>query len=146
MSGIEKLLLRDSRVEELLTVREMEHGEASDFIIPYALQTHREEFRKLTILYKSICQGKELVGFLILTLDPDGSSVELRRIVVSRPGHGIGKRALPFTHKSRILAFYGTNYWSGLSGEAARRIGRWSRGACSLPRSPRSRGRGHACD
>ena len=94
MSGHEQLFLPDSRVEELLVICEMERGEASRFVIPYTLQKHQVPFQEPTILYKSICLGAELLGFLILVPDPDGLSVEFRRIVVSRPGHGIGKRAV----------------------------------------------------
>lgn len=57
-------------------------------------ERHQEEFAKPSVVYKSIRHGERLVGFVILVLDPDGVSVEFRRVVVSEPNRGIGKRAI----------------------------------------------------
>lgn len=90
----ETITLRDTRAEELPAICEMEQGEARSFIIPYSPERHREEFGKPAVVYKSIYGGDQLIGFVMLALDPDGQSVEFRRIVVSEPGRGIGKRAI----------------------------------------------------
>jgi len=90
----EAITLRDTRAEELPAICEMEQGEARNFIIPYSLERHREEFGKPAVVYKSIYRADRLIGFVMLVLDPDGRSVEFRRIVVSEPGRGIGKRAI----------------------------------------------------
>lgn len=90
----ETITLRDTKVEELPAICEMEQGEARNFIILYSLERHREEFGRPAVVYKSICRADRLIGFIMLVLDPDGQSVEFRRIVVSEPGRGIGKRAI----------------------------------------------------
>jgi diamine N-acetyltransferase len=90
----ETVSLRDTTVEELAAICAMEQGDARHAISPYSLPRHRVEFAKPTIVYKSICRSGELAGFMILALDADGQSVELRRIVVAEPGHGIGGRAV----------------------------------------------------
>jgi RimJ/RimL family protein N-acetyltransferase len=115
----ETLTLEEASYEELSIISTMEEGEARSFIIPYSLEKHQQEFSKPSVIYKSIRQGKSLVGFVMLAIDPDGVSVELRRIVVSQPGRGIGVRALEAVRelcrhelgKSRIwLDVFETNY------------------------------------
>ena len=88
------LALEAVSFEELEIIGAMEAGEARDYIIPYSLEKHQQEFMKSAVIYKAIRHGKNPAGFVMLALDPDGVSVELRRIVVSQPGHGIGVRAL----------------------------------------------------
>ena len=90
----ETLTLEDVLFEELEIIGSMEAGEARDYIIPYSLEKHQQEFMKPAIIYKTIRHGENPAGFVMLAIDPDGVSVELRRIVVSQPGHGIGVRAL----------------------------------------------------
>ena len=61
----------------------------------YQMERHREEFLRAKILYKSIyATPDELIGFIILVLEPDGQSVEFRRIVVSERDKGYGRRAV----------------------------------------------------
>jgi RimJ/RimL family protein N-acetyltransferase len=88
------ITLRDTQIDELARISEMEQGDARDFIAPYSLERHRDELLKPDVVYKSIYRNDDLVGFVILVLDPDGHSVEFRRIVVSNPGLGYGKRAV----------------------------------------------------
>ncbi len=90
----ETITLRDTKFEELSAICGIEQGQARNFIIPYSLHRHQEEFANQTVIYKSICRADKLIGFTILVLDPDGQSVEFRRIVVSEPGHGIGQRVV----------------------------------------------------
>lgn len=90
----ETITLRDTKVEELAAICKMEQGDARNFILPYSLERHQKEFAEPTVVYKSICRADELVGFIILVLDPDDVSVEFRRIVISEPGRGIGKLAV----------------------------------------------------
>ena len=86
--------LRKTTVEELAAICAMEQGEAREFIIPYPLERHLKEFQAGTTLYRSIWRSDRLVGFVILALDPDGRSVEFRRIVVSERGRGIGSHVV----------------------------------------------------
>ena len=70
-------------------------GDSYSFIIPYSLEKHRREFNRANVIYKSISASQnELVGFMILLLDGDGHSVELRRIVVAEKGKSYGSRAM----------------------------------------------------
>lgn len=91
---MKELVLRDTEREDLARISEMEQGEAQKFILAYSLEQHQTEFAKREVVYKSIWLRDELVGFLILVLDPDGRSVEFRRVVISKPGHGYGKRVV----------------------------------------------------
>jgi RimJ/RimL family protein N-acetyltransferase len=86
--------LHDTACEELHAIWALEQREGRDFVMPYTMDRHRTEFARPEILYKSIHHGAHFVGFVILALDPDGVSVELRRIVVSSHGRGIGRRAV----------------------------------------------------
>jgi RimJ/RimL family protein N-acetyltransferase len=58
------------------------------------LDRHEKEFAKPDVIYKSIWRGGQHIGFLILVLDSDARSVELRRIVVAESGRGYGKRVV----------------------------------------------------
>ncbi len=87
----------DNAVEdELGAFHEMEKPEeVRRFIFPYTLSKHREQFAIDEVRYKSIYGERgSLVGFLILALDPDGRSLEFRRIVISERERGYGKRAV----------------------------------------------------
>jgi GNAT superfamily N-acetyltransferase len=89
-----ELLVRATKREELGRICEMERGEARNFVIPYSLDRHQEEFAKPEVLYKSIWRSGQHIGFLILVLDSDARSIELRRIVVIEPGCGYGKKVV----------------------------------------------------
>lgn len=65
-----------------------------EYILPYSSDRHAQEMLDPDLVYLRILDGDELAGFLILVLDSDGESVELRRIVVSTKGHGIGQSAI----------------------------------------------------
>jgi hypothetical protein len=84
----QELLVRATNRAELERICQMEQREARHFVIPYSLDRHHTEFGKPGVLYKSILRDGQLIGFLILVLDPDGRSVEFRRIVVTEPGFG----------------------------------------------------------
>ena len=94
MNSIQDIVLRETRITELDAIHAMEERDARDFIIPYSLERHHEEFAKDSIRYLSIDVGGELSGFVILALDDDRQSVEFRRIVIAKPGQGIGSAAL----------------------------------------------------
>ncbi|ABW31467.1 GNAT family N-acetyltransferase [Acaryochloris marina] len=90
MSSHQMPVLRITKREELECICELEQGEMRMFVIPYSLQKHQVEFAKPDVIYKSIWWNEELIGFFILVLDPDGQSVEFRRIIVSKPEQGLG--------------------------------------------------------
>ena len=99
MTSEPELLLREAREEDLEQICSMEQGEAREFIIPWSPQRHRSEFANPDVVYKTLWLDDELAGFLILILDPDGKSIEFRRIVMSRPGRGYGKSAVRMVGK-----------------------------------------------
>jgi diamine N-acetyltransferase len=94
MLSKQELLIRDTKREELRRICEMERGEARNFVIPYSLDRHQAEFAKPEVVYKSIWRSGQHIGFLILVLDSDARSIELRRIVVTEPGCGYGKKVV----------------------------------------------------
>ncbi|MCG8479372.1 MAG: GNAT family N-acetyltransferase [Spirochaetales bacterium] len=92
----EQITIDNATEDELNAFHEMEKPEeVQRCIVPYTLAKHREQFAADGIRYKSIYDRRgSLVGFLILALDPDGRSLEFRRIVISERGRGYGKRAV----------------------------------------------------
>ncbi len=65
-----------------------------EFIIPYSIEEHERRMADSKMVYLRILNGMALVGFIILGLDDDGTSVEFRRIVVSIRNNGIGQEAI----------------------------------------------------
>jgi RimJ/RimL family protein N-acetyltransferase len=94
MPSTQQIVLLQTKQEELESICRLEQGEARGFIIPYSLERHLLEFARPDVIYKSIEVEGQAVGFVILVLDSDGRSVEFRRIVVSTPGRGYGRRAV----------------------------------------------------
>lgn len=87
--------VRKTLPDEVPSFVEMEAAEdTAGFIIPYDLEKHQAEFREPNIVYLSILNGNKCIGFIILALDEDGTSVEFRRIVVSAKGNGFGQSAI----------------------------------------------------
>ena len=77
----------------------MENGnETTEYIIPYSLTKHQNEFQKQNIIYLSIFYHKTLSGFFILNNEPESKSVEFRRIVISNKGNGLGQSAIKEMH------------------------------------------------
>ncbi|MGE0058322.1 MAG: GNAT family N-acetyltransferase [Dehalococcoidia bacterium] len=94
MEHVGELTLRNTTSHELAAIAVMEQGEAAATILPASAEQHREDFVRPDVLYESLVRDHELLGFVILVLDPDGLSLEMRRIVVAAPGHGNGTRAV----------------------------------------------------
>lgn len=116
--------LHDTEFAELQSICDMEQSEARELIIPYTLDRHRTAFADPAIVYKSIRRGEQVVGFVILALDPDGVSVELRRIVVTSRGRGIGTRAVELVHELCKHEFGRHRVWLDVfeSNELARHV------------------------
>jgi len=70
--------------------------DARDFILHWPLDRHRVEYARPEVAYLAIREAGDgpLLGFFIVALEPDGRSVECRRIVVADKGRGTGKRAM----------------------------------------------------
>lgn len=69
--------------------------DTAPYILPTTLEQHRQDFAREDIVYLSIYEDGDLGGYMILALDPDGVSVEFRRIVVAHKNRGTGQQAIP---------------------------------------------------
>lgn len=88
------LELRKSKVHEANEVVAMESAQGtSEFIIPYSLSQHIDFITSDELIYLSIYDSNELVGFMILLLRPS-NDVEFRRIVIAKKGKGLGQHAI----------------------------------------------------
>ena len=82
--------------EQLNAFVEMERdNDTAQYILPTSLEQHQANFAQDDIIYLSIMQQGELVGYFILAPESDSNSVEFRRIVVAHKGRGIGQQAIP---------------------------------------------------
>lgn len=87
--------LRRAQLSQLPLFSEMEEdADTSPYILPTTLDQHRRAFALDDIIYLTIYRDDEAGGFIILSLDSDARSVELRRIVVADKGRGTGPRAI----------------------------------------------------
>lgn len=68
--------------------------DTAPYILPTTLQQHRQALARDDTIYLSINDNGVLSGYFILVLDADGSSIELRRIVIANRGRGTGQRAM----------------------------------------------------
>jgi RimJ/RimL family protein N-acetyltransferase len=75
------------------TTFEQEEG-AAPFVNTSSPEEHARLCARDDVTYLSIDREGELDGFVLLVLDPDGTSVELRRIVVVKRNRGTGQAAL----------------------------------------------------
>ena len=90
------ITIDDTRQDEIPAIVAMEsHEDAAEFVTQFPAERHKRDLRDPGVVYKSIYDERcVLIGFIILVLDPDGSSIELRRIVVKPKGKGYGQRAM----------------------------------------------------
>ena len=87
--------LQESTREDLKLFSNWEYLDGiREFICPYSIERHKEEFDKDEIIYLSINYNSNLVGFVLLKLEDDKKSVEFRRIVIVERGKGIGQQVL----------------------------------------------------
>ncbi|HSK18790.1 MAG TPA: GNAT family N-acetyltransferase [Longimicrobiales bacterium] len=82
--------LRDTIADDIPHIAALESAHGDNFVMPYSLERHYRELDRPEVLYKSVYRGSDLIGFAILVLDPDGCSVEFRRIVIADAGRGYG--------------------------------------------------------
>lgn len=67
-----------------------------NYINPYTIEKHIEEFNKPNIVYKTILNKDKIIGFIILNLEEDKKSVEFRRIVINEKGKCFGIMAINY--------------------------------------------------
>jgi hypothetical protein len=66
--------------------------DAAPFVNTYTPEEHARMHARDDVTYLSLERAGELDGFILLVLDPDGESVELRHIVVARHGSSEPRR------------------------------------------------------
>lgn len=64
-----------------------------EFILANSKEQHLVGMQEPTIQYLSVFQNEQLVGFIILALEPN-NTIEFRRIVIGHRGDGIGQLAI----------------------------------------------------
>jgi ribosomal protein S18 acetylase RimI-like enzyme len=90
MVGLEK-----ADVEDASLFATMEQAaDTRPFIIPASRADHERNLSAPGLVHLRIADRGLVAGFLILALDADCRSVELRRIVVAPKGRGIGQSAI----------------------------------------------------
>ncbi len=89
--------IRPGNFAELPLFYQMERKQDTEaFILPYELAKHELMWSKPDVHYLTIIAADEVAGFIILAEDPDGESIEFRRIVVDRKGKQIGQKAIQY--------------------------------------------------
>jgi ribosomal protein S18 acetylase RimI-like enzyme len=92
--------LRPALPGELARFTTFEREEdAAPFVNTYSPAEHARMQARDDVTYLSIERAGALDGFVLLVLDPDGESVELRRIVVVEKDRGTGQAALAATER-----------------------------------------------
>jgi diamine N-acetyltransferase len=90
------LILRETNLEDIDRVLAMEADpDAASFILRWSKDQHCLALRDPDQAHITLEEDERLVGFVLLAgLRNPNRSIELRRIVVSPAGHGLGSRAL----------------------------------------------------
>jgi diamine N-acetyltransferase len=88
-----------------------QEADTEEYIYPSTEAEHRRGMQDPGLVYLGIREGGDTIGFIILALEPDGRSVELRRIVVSRRGRGIGQAAITLMEELCVSKMGRTRVW-----------------------------------
>ena len=87
--------IRCAEIEELPDFVRMElDSDNSPFVNADTLDRHTEWFEDKGFVHLAIVEQENLLGYVLLVLEPDEETVELRRIVVTQKGKGFGQKAL----------------------------------------------------
>ncbi len=92
----DKIKIKLSTVENFPAIIQIEK-ENSDFVTQYNLERHKKVIEDKNELHLSIFDKLDncLVGYIILAgYSSPNSSIEFRRIAISRKGHGFGRGAI----------------------------------------------------
>jgi len=94
------VMLKESTLKQLDTFVEMEKDDvANQFVILYSIKKHRNSFSQPGITYLTVYHKNKICGYFLLSLDSDENRVELRRVIVSEKGKGIGQKAIIQMHQ-----------------------------------------------
>ena len=87
--------LRKAISSELNSFAEMDGSErVAEFVIGNSLAEHQAAFHASELVYLSIIESGELVGYILLAKENNALRVEFRRIVIAQPGKGLGQQAI----------------------------------------------------
>ena len=104
--------LTESNKEDLKLFSHWENLDGiREFIFPYSIERHIEEFEKDEMIYLNINYNSKAVGFVLLKLEDDEKSIEFRRIVVVERGKGIGQRVLNEIEKYCVSKLKRNRIW-----------------------------------
>ena len=103
----------NTKPNELSTIHRMEQDtDTAEFIVPYRLARHESEYAKDNVYYKSIYGPPgELIGFAILALNDNGTTMEFRRLMISEKGKGFGSRAVALMDTVAKEEFHCRRIW-----------------------------------
>jgi len=106
------ILLERASVEDAALFAALEQApDTREFILPYSPSEHVQKMLDPHLMYLRILKDGELAGFFILARDPDASSVEFRRIVVSAKGRGVGQSAISAMERFCREELHRTRIW-----------------------------------
>jgi RimJ/RimL family protein N-acetyltransferase len=90
MVTVERAFLEDAPVFAALE----QAPDTREYVAAYPEAEHRRKMDDPDLIYLRILDHGEVVGFFILALDPDGRSIEFRRVVIAPERRGIGQAAI----------------------------------------------------
>jgi diamine N-acetyltransferase len=90
MITVERALPEDAAVFAMLE----QAPDTREYVASYSEAVHQARMDDPDMVYLRILQEGALAGFFILALDPDGRSIEFRRVVVAAERRGIGQAAI----------------------------------------------------
>lgn len=85
--------------------------DTKEYIIPYTPSEHLRQMSEPNVVYLRILDEGTLAGFFILVLDPDGKSIEFRRVVVPPKRRGIGQLAIEVMENFCRTEFERSRIW-----------------------------------
>ena len=110
-----------AKIEDLPLFTEMEQeADTRGFIVPCNLEEHIKHYSKSDVVYLRILENRKLAGFIFLVLEPDGKSVEFRRIVVTTSSRGIGQKSILAMEDYCRNVLYRLRIWLDVFGDNKR--------------------------
>lgn len=96
------IAIKPTEEKDLTAIYQMERRKGiKEFIQPYRMKEHREALRSDKVEHLSVFDQKNhLIGFVLLNgIQPKATKIELKRIVISDPGKGLGTQVLKMIHE-----------------------------------------------
>ncbi|MDX1608858.1 MAG: GNAT family N-acetyltransferase [Halofilum sp. (in: g-proteobacteria)] len=117
----ESLRLEPASVDDAPLFTAMDQlGDTGDFILAGGREAHAQALAAGEPIYLRIVADDAVAGYFVLAPDPDGRSVECRRIVVTERGRGIGQGAIPLMEDHCRRALGRSRVWLDVFDDNAR--------------------------